>query len=996
MLTKTLRKISNRLSALTQPSDLIQKEGLDYWREIIYSYMLQGLLVLGLFAAIPSIWLSFASGLSGLGIFDALAYLYVVALVFLRNTSYSVRALLLLLLGFSVGVVVFFSTGAGGAGLFWMFAVPPLASLLLGLGGGLFFLVLNTLFVIGTGFLLEMDLPTRTGLSGFSLASWVVYGVNFVTTNTLVTVPLGALFNGLVHSAQQEEKTKNFAERIIETSNAIFLQLDADGRVKRINETAEQVIGYTQAEIEGKSWFETLVPKEEYPHVWEEFLRIIRAKEIPDVFENPVLTKQGEQRQILWKTNQLIEDGKVVGIISFGIDITARKETEEKLHLAYRELDEAQRLNKIVLSSSPVGILVYEANSGKCVLANEAAQVLVGATKEQLLAQDFRHIESWKASGLLEKAKESLAVGEGQKLDTQFVTSFGKEVFLHCSFGLFMMGEEQHLLLSISDVSELNKAKDKMAQRLRELNAIHKVSSALAAATRLEDMLPHLLESTLDVMDLEAGSIWLYDEAKDEVRVNVLRGIVDEGGKEIHIPPEKPGEGLSGAVFASGQTHVSHDYSADARVPEEVRRRIPKGIGGVSVPIRSEEKALGVITVNTQLPHRVEETQVHLLATLAEIAGNAIQRTMLHQQTERGLQRLLVLNSIDRAIVSNFSLLPTLDVILQHVVAQLGVDASLVMLFNSATQTLESIAFRGFKTNLFEHRILHYGEGNAGRAAEERRVVYIQDLREQKDNPRLARALKQEDFISYFGLPLIAKGEVKGVLEVFHRKRLDPEQEWLDFLYTLAGQTAIAIDNAQLFEDLEKSNTELALAYDAAIEGWGRALDLRDKETEGHTQRVTDLTIRLANKMGVEGDELIHMRRGALLHDIGKMGIPDNILLKPEALTEEEWEVMKQHPVHAYNMLRPMSSLRKALDIPYAHHEKWDGSGYPRSLKGERIPLPARIFAVADVYDALTSDRPYRKAWTKADALKHIRKESGVHFDPQVARAFLSLIKGIE
>jgi HD-GYP domain-containing protein (c-di-GMP phosphodiesterase class II) len=185
----------------------------------------------------------------------------------------------------------------------------------------------------------------------------------------------------------------------------------------------------------------------------------------------------------------------------------------------------------------------------------------------------------------------------------------------------------------------------------------------------------------------------------------------------------------------------------------------------------------------------------------------------------------------------------------------------------------------------------------------------------------------------------------------------------------------------------------LSLAYDTTLEGWSKALDLRDKETEGHTQRVVDMTLRIAQTLGISDEELTHFRRGALLHDIGKMGIPDSILLKPGPLTDEEWEIMKRHPVYAYELLFPITHLRPALDIPYCHHEKWDGSGYPRGLKGEQIPLSARIFAVVDVWDALTSDRPYRNAWTSKKTLEYIREQSGKHFDPQIVDTFMSLIK---
>lgn len=192
--------------------------------------------------------------------------------------------------------------------------------------------------------------------------------------------------------------------------------------------------------------------------------------------------------------------------------------------------------------------------------------------------------------------------------------------------------------------------------------------------------------------------------------------------------------------------------------------------------------------------------------------------------------------------------------------------------------------------------------------------------------------------------------------------------------------------------NLEQAHAELKTAYDATIEGWSRAMDLRDRETEGHTQRVTQLTLKLAEAMGMRPDELVHIRRGALLHDMGKLGVPDAVLHKPEKLNEAEWELMRQHPKWAYDMLQPIEYLRPALDIPYCHHEKWDGSGYPRGLKGAQIPLVARIFSVLDVSDALSSDRSYRPAWEKEKVREHIRSLSGTHFDPKVVDEFLKMI----
>ena len=238
----------------------------------------------------------------------------------------------------------------------------------------------------------------------------------------------------------------------------------------------------------------------------------------------------------------------------------------------------------------------------------------------------------------------------------------------------------------------------------------------------------------------------------------------------------------------------------------------------------------------------------------------------------------------------------------------------------------------------------------------------------------------------------MAKGQVVGVLEIFHRSTLTSDPEWLDFLNTLAGQAAIAIENSTLFNDLQRSNLAVNLAYEKTLEGWGRALEYRDMETKGHSQRVVDWAMKIAASMGIRGEELANIRRGALLHDIGKMGIPDDILHKPGPLTKNEWITMRQHPTFAYEMLLPIDHLRQALDIPYCHHGKWDGSGYPRGLQGELIPQAARIFATVDVWDALRSERPYRTAWPDAKVVDYIKEQSGIHFDPRVVETFLKII----
>lgn len=526
-------------------------------------------------------------------------------------------------------------------------------------------------------------------------------------------------------------------------------------------------------------------------------------------------------------------------------------------------------------------------------------------------------------------------------------------------------------------------------ERERELEAIASVSSKLRTAKTLEEMLSQLLDQALKLVEAEAGSIWLYDPASETVELKTQQGWNDEYIKSSY----KLGEGIPGLVVKLGKAIVAREFRDNPQVMGENRNQIPKGIGGACVPLHAEDSIVGVMFINVTLPRELTKGEIRILDALAEIGGNSIHRAYLHEQTIKQLERLAALRSIDLAISSVFDLQITLTILINEVIKQLNVDAASVLLIQAGSGRLEYVAGQGFYTHKIEATSQRIGQGNASRAVIERQIIQIPDLAHHTGKFMRAQLLAEEDFVSYYAVPLISKGEVKGVLEIFNRSRLNPDREWLDFLETLGGQTAIAIENSILFQDLQRSNFELALAYDATIEGWSRALDLRDRETEGHTQRVTDLTLQLARKMGLSEEQLILIRRGALLHDIGKMGVPDYILLKPEVLTDEEQQIMRQHPQLAYNMLEPIAYLRDALNIPYCHHEKWNGSGYPNGLSGTQIPLEARLFTIVDVWDAITTDRPYRKGWPREKALNYIRDQSGKDFDPKMVEIFLQEVE---
>jgi PAS domain S-box-containing protein len=368
------------------------------------------------------------------------------------------------------------------------------------------------------------------------------------------------------------------------------------------------------------------------------------------------------------------------------------------------------------------------------------------------------------------------------------------------------------------------------------------------------------------------------------------------------------------------------------------------------------------------------------------------ERKQVQKHIETQLRRMKALHVIDISIANILEIQLMMNVLVEAAVTQLDVDAADVMLFRPVSNILEYAAGKGFRADHMKKGSVRLGEGFAGRVALEQQRTYIPDLAEVEGKFARASLYPGEGFVVYSGVPLLAKGQLKGVLEVYHRTPLNPDDEWFNFLETIAGLAAIAIDNAQLFEGMQRSNINLALAYDATIEGWSRALDLRDRETEGHTRRVTDLTVQLAKAIGMSEDDIVHVRRGALLHDMGKLGVPDGILLKPDKLTDEECDVMRQHSQYVFDMFSDIAYLKPALDIPYCHHERWDGTGYPRGLKGKQIPIAARLFAVVDVWDALLSGRPYHVSWSTEKVREYMRSQSGTHFDPQVVELFLSMM----
>lgn len=799
-----------------------------------------------------------------------------------------------------------------------------------------YYLAFSTLWILSSDFILHLFFDNLDSLS----RAQSFKGIAFVVATTLL---LGtvlhhehklALRATQAASELESELSKQSAalRTFVDHAPAAVAMFDRDMCYMSASGRWLQTFDL-DADIIGKDHY-ALFPN--LPHHITEAHRRSMAGEIVRTTEDLYIDANGLEHWFTWETRPWHgSDGSVGGIVVFIEDVSERKRLLDHLTLYSSVFTEARE-----------GIMITDKHS-RILDVNDAFTEITGYEREDVLGENPRVLQSGLQSSDFYKDlwKEIDETGQwygeiqNKRKDGQLYPEF-----LTISTVKNGAGEVEHYVAHFFDLSRQKQIEE----------ALEETELSLASITgSMQDIV-----FTIDTDEKFTGLFgpWVPKFGVDPELFlgRTIAEIIGEAEAKPHL--------VANAAALKGEFTV-YDWEIDTVIGH---RHFQTSLS----PIFSADGAVtGVVGVGRDM-------------TDLKVAEH---------QTKIQLQRLSSLRAVDTAISGTFELSITLKIILDEIISQLGVQAADILLFNQHSQTLSYAAGQGFKSRDIERSRVKLGEGVAGCCLLDRRR-----LRQQFPLQSLffnrGELIRGESFEDYFAVPMIAKGHPIGVLEVFLGHDSEPTDEWLEFLDTLAELAAIAVDNARLFGELLRSHLDVVLAYDATIEGWSKALDLRDKETEGHTQRVTELTERLAKAVGVEDEELVQMRRGALLHDIGKMGVPDSILLKEGPLTDEERAVIQTHPDLAYHMLSPIEFLRPALDIPYAHHERWDGTGYPRGLKGAEIPLSARLFALVDVWDALRSDRPYRKAWPRERVLEHIRAGSGTHFDPHAVEAFMSLM----
>ncbi len=528
---------------------------------------------------------------------------------------------------------------------------------------------------------------------------------------------------------------------------------------------------------------------------------------------------------------------------------------------------------------------------------------------------------------------------------------------------------------------------EETGRRVQELALLYDAGLTLNRVIEPRAQLEFLLMLAATALRADAAEFFVFDPARDELRYEFGIGLSAEEA-----------EGLRRLRFAADDENTVPGWVATNRLllnlpdaPADPRWVVadPAIHSALFVPVAYEKQLRGILGVKSKSGDAFMPQDERLLTLFANQVSVAMNNARLFEETRRRAEELEALSQVSATLRQAQTREAMLPLLVEKSMEALQADAGALILLEEGA--LVFAAARGPAEALLGSR--HpWGDDPLWQVARTGEPIFISDVTERSEFTQweVCRAL-MAGMTACACVPLKTAESTVGLLYLACRSRREATRGEIRLLTSIAEMAGNALHRATLHEQTERDAVALALAYDATIEGWARALELRDRETEGHTRRVTEMAERLARAMSMSEGELIHLRRGALLHDMGKMGVPDGILLKPGTLTDEEWMVMRLHPRLAYDMLAPIGYLHPALDIPYCHHEKWDGTGYPRGLKGEQIPLAARIFAVADVWDALRSDRPYRKGWPEEKVREYIREQAGKHFDPQVLAIFLEL-----
>ena len=770
-------------------------------------------------------------------------------------------------------------------------------------------------------------------------------------------------FQGIVRDISERKQTEEaLAEReayfraLIENSAEGVAIIDVDGIVRYIAPSDERLTGYSSSEVQGQSAFRYIHPQD--------------IAKLKVVFNEGVTTpgavrttgyrlkhKNGEWRYFEITGHNMLSDPHISGIVVNYRDVTERRHADQALQESQARLEAiiASALNGIITINEDQIIVLFNPSAER-IFGYSSAEVL-GQPLERLIPQRYHHshsryVEDYSTSGKSIRKKGLLDSLYGKRADGE---EFPMEAFLSNS----EVDGKKFYTVIFQDITERRQSEDALRESERKFRT-------------LAENIPSVVYQCKN--DLHYTMIYLNDS------IEALTGYSKED-------------------FLEGRLSFFDLYHPDDQkkipVPSKERPHLNSSQFHITYRIRHksgewrwvDEWGAGVLDN--------EGTVQYLEGVMVDVT----EQKRAEEDLRRHAMELETLAAASSALRTAQNVSEMVPILARHALRAVGGTYASIFLLDA--QTGEFVSHGWFSEDAREDfsvpdesRLRHApNQGITGRVAATGEIYISEDI--QKDPVIVILEAEQKRLKGVHGgisLPLREQEKIIGVMHIWSAEPRIFNDSDIRLLTALAETTGNSIHRSILFEQTQRHADELAMAYDNTLAGWARALELRDELTEGHTRRVTELTLKLADALHIPENEKIHIRRGALLHDIGKMGIPDSILHKPGAFTAQERKIMQQHTQYAYDMLISIPFLQAAIDIPYCHHEHWNGAGYPRGLKGEEIPLAARIFSVVDVWDALTSDRPYREAWSKARTRDYILERVGTQFDPRVVEVFFSLM----
>lgn len=820
---------------------------------------------------------------------------------------------------------------------------------------------------------------------------------------------------------QHLQKEKQFSVNLLETAGSIVVGMDTQGKITTFNQIASKVTGCRKEEVLGKNWFEHFVPGAS-AHDALQVVQALSEGNFPSQFENPLLSKEGELRTISWNgTTVRNEDNEVVGILTVGQDITERKLMEEKIVRRNRQLaafgeiaratTESLDLQEVLDHSLQKTLGLVEADSGIIYILDSQKKHLRVSAHEGLSADLVKSADNLELgegfAGRVAQTGESMLVDDITKderltrtaaaheglrsLADIPLTSSGKLVGV---LGVYrhrlrpFAEEEKDILIAIGRgiamaiqnayLFEMEKV------RLEQIESLYQSAKVILSRLEINDTLEVLGKQAMRGLKAQCAMVTLHNSQSDEMEAKAIVGLGKIEEDQMRQVRFKRGEGTPGYILETGEPLLLSDTEKN---PLYAGKKEKAGIevtlrSSVTVPIKVKGKVIGAIDVANKMPQEIfDEGDLAFLVALGDLAAIAIENARLYEEAKQKVDELSLFYEVGQTLSSILDIEKLLEVVAFSVASLARAESCTVMLLDPNTNELIVQAARGPLLSSDINAHLKVGEGVAGRAVEERRPILVDDV--SQDNRFTFRKQKESKIRSLLSVPMLSRGKVIGAINVANKiqERTFSEDD-VRMLSTVANEVAIALENVELYRDMQELsiNTVRALA---------KAIDARDTNTRNHSENVTIYTVAIAEEMGLPGEEIETIRWAGLLHDIGKIGIPEAILHKPEGLNEEEYEYMKKHPQIGAIILEPIKPLSSVIPLIQYHHENYDGSGYPEGLKGNEIPLGARIIRIADSFDAMISSRPNRDYISVSEAITELERCSGKEFDPQAVETFV-------